>query len=215
MANLNGRDLRGIADFSREEIEFTLEAAKLLKVELKMGKPHRLLEGKSLAGIFETPSTRTSISFETAMTQLGGHMLWLDEKRLWVGEAAEEDWHDTIKTIDRYVDGIAYRAIQRDRLESAAEYADIPLINASCPVEHPCQAFADIMTMIEKKGPVQKSKMALLWGYRTANPPAGLTNSLMLMAGKLGFELVIACPEGFNPDMNIKAAADREAGLTG
>ena len=76
------------------------------------------------------------------------------------------------------------RAVRRDRLESAAEYADIPLINASCPVEHPCQAFADLMTMIEKKGPVQKAKIAFCWGYRTANPPAGLTNSTMLSAGK-------------------------------
>lgn len=215
MKDLKGRDLKGIADFTKEEIEYTLEAAKLLKQELKIGKPHRLLEGKSLGGVFETPSTRTSISFETAMTQLGGHMLWLDQNRLWVGEAAEEDWHDTVKTLSRYLDGIAYRAVRRDRLESAAEYADIPLINASCPVEHPYQAFADLMTMIEKKGPVQKAKVAFCWGYRTANPPAGLTNSTMLSAGKLGFELVIACPEGFEPDMEIKAAADREAEFSG
>ncbi len=215
MKDLKGRDLKGIADFTKEEIEYTLEAAKLLKQELKIGKPHRLLEGKSLGGVFETPSTRTSISFETAMTQLGGHMLWLDQNRLWVGEAAEEDWHDTVKTLSRYLDGIAYRAVRRDRLESAAEYADIPLINASCPVEHPCQAFADLMTMIEKKGPVQKAKVAFCWGYRTANPPAGLTNSTMLSAGKLGFELVIACPEGFEPDMEVKAAADRSAEFSG
>ena len=189
MKDLKGRDLKGIADFTAEEIEFTLEVSRLLKLEQKMGRAHRLLEGKTLAGIFETQSTRTSISFETAMTQLGGHMIYLDENRMWVGTAAEEDWHDTVKTIDRYADGIAYRAIRRDMLENAAEYAGIPLINASCPVEHPCQAFADVMTMIEKKGPVKKAKVALLWGYRTANPPAGLTNSLMLMAGKLGFDL--------------------------
>ena len=215
MKNLKGRDIKGITDFDREEIEFTLEVAKELKRMLKMGQPHRLLEGKSLGGIFESPSTRTSISFETAMTQLGGHMLWLDQSRLWVGEAAEEDWHDTIYTISRYLDGIAYRAMRRDRLESAAEYADIPLLNASCPVEHPCQAFADIMTMTEKKGPVKGAKVALLWGYRTANPPAGLTNSTMLMAGKLGFDLEIACPEGFEPDMNIKKIADQAAGQSG
>ena len=215
MKDLKGRDLKGIADFTKEEIEYTLEVAKLLKQELKIGKPHGLLEGKSLGGVFETPSTRTSISFETAMTQLGGHMLWLDQNRLWVGEAAEEDWHDTVKTLSRYLDGIAYRAVRRDRLESAAEYADIPLINASCPVEHPCQAFADLMAMTEKKGPVQKAKIAFCWGYRTANPPAGLTNSTMLSAGKFGFELVIACPEGFEPDMEVKAAADREAEFPG
>jgi ornithine carbamoyltransferase len=215
MANLKGRDLKGIADFSREEIQNTLEVSGLLKRELQIGRAHRLLEGKSLGGIFETPSTRTSISFETAMTQLGGHMLWLDEHRLWVGAAEEEDWPDTIKTIDRYLDGIAYRAIRRERLDLAAQVARIPLINASCPVEHPCQAFADAMTMIEKKGPLQKARVAFLWGWRTANPPAGLTNSTMLMAGKLGFELVIACPPGFEPDLSIKAEADREASTTG
>jgi ornithine carbamoyltransferase len=215
MTDLKGRNLKGIADFSKEEIEFTIDVSRQLKQELKIGRPHRLLEGKSLGGIFETPSTRTSVSFETAMMQLGGHMLWLDQHRLWVGEAAEEDWHDTIKTLSRYLDGIAYRAIRRDRLESAAEYASIPLINASCPVEHPCQAFADVMTMIEKKGPIEKTKVAFLWGYRTANPPAGLTNSTMLMAGKLGFDLTIAFPEGFDPDMNIKRVADKEAELSG
>jgi len=215
MANLKGRDLKGIADFNREEIQNTLEVSALLKRELQIGRAHRLLEGKSLGGIFETPSTRTSISFETAMTQLGGHMLWLDEHRLWVGAAEEEDWPDTIKTIDRYLDGIAYRAIRRERLDLAAQVARIPLINASCPVEHPCQAFADAMTMVEKKGPLQKARVAFLWGWRTANPPAGLTNSTMLMAGKLGFELVIACPPGFEPDLAIKAEAEREASSSG
>ncbi|RKX84292.1 MAG: ornithine carbamoyltransferase [Spirochaetes bacterium] len=215
MVDLKGRSVTGIQDLTKDDINFILEVSMQLKRELKMGKSHRLLEGKSLAGIFETPSTRTSISFETAMTQLGGHMLWLDQNRLWVGEAAEEDWHDTVKTISRYVDGIAYRAIRRERVESAADYSDVPVINASCPVEHPCQAFADVMTMIEKKGPVQKSKLAFLWGYRKANPPAGLTNSAMLMAGKLGFDIDIACPEGFDPDMSIKAMADKDAALSG
>ncbi|MBT3272814.1 MAG: ornithine carbamoyltransferase [Spirochaetales bacterium] len=215
MKDLKGTSITGITDINKEEIEMILDVSRQLKLELKTGKAHRLLEGKSLAGIFESPSTRTSISFETAMTQLGGHMLWLDENRLWVGEAAEEDWHDTIKTISRYVDGIAYRAMTRERLDSAKEYASIPIINASCPVEHPCQAMADALTMIEKKGPIQKKKVAFLWGYRAANPPAGLTNSTMLMAGKLGFDMTIACPEGFDPDGSIQAIAEKEAAHTG
>jgi len=215
MSQLKGKDLKGILDVNKDEIEFILEVSRELKRELKMGRAHRLLEGKNLGGIFETPSTRTSVSFEAAMTQLGGKMLYLDQSRLWVGDAGEEDWFDTIKTLDRYLDGLAYRAIRRDLLEKAAEFATIPLINASCPVEHPCQAFADAMTMMEKKGDIKKSKVALLWGYRKANPPAGLTNSTMLMAGKLGYELVVACPEGFEPDMNIKAAADKDAALSG
>jgi ornithine carbamoyltransferase len=215
MKGLKGRDLKGIEDFTREEIELTIDLARQMKRELAIGKPHRVLEGRSLGGVFETPSTRTSVSFETAMTQLGGHMLWLDQHRLWVGDAAEEDLPDTFKTLSRYLDGVAYRAIRRETLEAAAEHADIPLINASCPLEHPCQAFADIMTMTEKKGPVRNAKVAFVWGYRTANPPAGLTNSTMLMAGKLGFDLTVAFPEGFEPDMRVKTLADREAQTSG
>lgn len=211
MRKLKGRDLKGITDLTADEIRMLIQIAKRFKEDRRIGKSHRVLEGKSLAGIFETPSTRTSCSFETAMTHLGGHMMWLDQHRLWVGEAAEEDWHDTIKTIDRYVDGIAYRTVRRDRLESATEYADVPLINASCPIEHPTQSLADIMAMEEHKGPVKGCKVALLWGYRTANPPAGLPNSTMLMAGKLGFDVTIACPEGFDPDIEYQNMA-KEAG---
>jgi ornithine carbamoyltransferase len=213
--DLKGKSISGIIDVDKEQIELILEVSRDLKKELKQGKPHRLLEGKSLGGIFESPSTRTSVSFETAMMQLGGHMLWLDQNRLWVGEAAEEDWRDTIKTLSRYLDGIAYRAMRRERVESAVEYADIPVINASCPVEHPCQAFADVLTMQEKKGPVRDLKVAMCWGFRSANPPAGLVNSTMLMAGKLGFNLSIACPEGFDPDAKIKGIAERAAAASG
>ncbi|NLC62823.1 MAG: ornithine carbamoyltransferase [Thermoanaerobacterales bacterium] len=215
MQKLRGRDFLGIADLTGEEIRFLLEIAKRLKEDLKIGRQHELLRGKSLAGIFETPSTRTSCSFETAMTHLGGHMMWLDHSRLWVGDAAEEDWHDTIKTITRYVAGFAHRPITRDRLETGAQYADVPYINASCPVEHPTQALADLLTMQEKKGDIRGCKVAFLWGYMVANPPAGLTNSTMLAAAKLGFNVTIACPEGFDPDMNIKADAEKEAELTG
>jgi len=214
MRKLKGRDFLGINNFDAEEIQFMINVAERFKEDRRIGKSHRLLEGKTLGGIFETPSTRTSTSFETAMTHLGGHMMWLGQDRLWVGEAAEEDWHDTIKTIDRYVDGIAYRPVGRERLDSAAKYAEVPVINASCPIEHPTQALADVMVMQEHKGDLKGCKVAFLWGYRVANPPAGLTNSIMLMAGKFGFNLTIACPEGFDPDMNIKEIADKEAQFT-
>jgi ornithine carbamoyltransferase len=214
MRKLKGKDFLSISDFTAEEIKFMIDVAKQFRKDRRIGRSHKVLEGKVLGGIFETPSTRTSTSFETAMTHLGGHMMWLGQDRLWVGEAAEEDWHDTIKTIDRYVDGIAYRPVGRERLDSAAKYAEVPVINASCPIEHPTQALADAMVMQEHKGDLKGCKVAFLWGYRVANPPAGLTNSTMLMAGKLGFNLTIACPEGFDPDMNIKEIADKEAELT-
>jgi len=207
MRKLKGRDVLGITDLTAEEIQFIVDVAKRLKADRRMGIPHRALQDKALAGIFETSSTRTSISFETAMTHLGGHMMWLGQDRLWTGDAAEENWFDTIKTIDRYVDGIAYRTINREKLETAASYADVPVINASCPVEHPTQALAD--------GDLKGKKVAFLWGYRVANPPAGLPNSTMIMGAKLGFDVTIACPEGFDPDMSYKTMADEAAKLSG
>ncbi len=215
MRKLKGRDLLGITDLTAEEIQFVVNAAKRLKEDRRLGIPHKVLEDKALAGIFETPSTRTSISFESAMTHLGGHMMWLGQDRLWTGDAAEENWFDTIKTVDRYVDGIAYRTINREKLEAAAKFADVPVINASCPVEHPTQALADVQAMQEHQGDLKGKKVAFLWGYRAANPPAGLPNSTMLMGAKLGFDVTIACPEGFDPDMNYKAMADEAAKLTG
>jgi len=216
MSHLKGRDLKGIMDVNRDEVELILDVAKELKREQKLGRAHRLLEGMSLGGIFETPSTRTSISFETAMTHLGGHMIWLDSSRLWVGDAAEEDWRDTVKTMDRYLDGVAYRVgAARERLDKAAEYAEIPIINASCPVEHPCQAFADLLTMREKKGNTKGAKVAFMWGYRDANPPAGLTNSLMMMAGTMGFDISVACPPGYEPHPDYMKEAKIRAEVSG
>lgn len=216
MRQLKGRDFIDIKDFTGEEIEFILEVAAELKRDFKTGRPHDLLRGKSLAGIFATQSTRTSCSFETAMTALGGHMLWLDKNRIWSGSAGAENWHDTIKTITRYVQGIAYRPVSRELLEQTVELASVPVINASCPVEHPTQALADILTMKEHGGgSVKGAKVAFCWGYGELNPPCGLPNSTMEMAAKLGFDVTIACPEGMDPDPNYIARCTANAPLNG
>lgn len=201
MRELRGRNFIDIKDFTGEELSFILDVAAQLKRDWKMGRPHELLRGKSLAGIFATQSTRTSCSFETAMTALGGHMLWLDKNRIWSGSAGAENWHDTIKTLTRYVHGIAYRPVDRQILDQTVELASVPVINASCPVEHPTQALADILTMQEYGGgSVKGAKVAFCWGYGELNPPCGLPNSTMEMAAKLGFEVTIACPPQMEPD---------------
>ncbi len=216
MQKLKGKNFIDIKDFTGEELSFILDVAKTLKQDWKMGRPHELLRGKSLAGIFATQSTRTSCSFETAMTALGGHMLWLDKNRIWSGSAGAENWHDTIKTLTRYVHGIAYRPVDREILEQTVELADVPVINASCPVEHPTQALADIMTMQEHGGgSVKGAKVAFCWGYGELNPPCGLPNSTMEMAAKLGFEVCLACPEGMDPDPSYIERCTAAAPITG
>lgn len=216
MRAFKGRNLMGINELTPEEVRFVLDTAHDLKRALKEGRSHEYLRGKSLAGIFATQSTRTSCSFETGMTHLGGHMMWLDKNRIWSGTAGAENWHDTIKTITRYVDGIAYRPVTRELLEETERLATVPVINASCPVEHPTQSFADVMTMQEHGGgSVKGAKVAFLWGYGELNPPAGLTNSTMVMAAKMGFDVTIACPEGMDPDPRYIQWAKEEAPLTG
>ncbi|MDR1801874.1 MAG: ornithine carbamoyltransferase [Lachnospiraceae bacterium] len=216
MRPLKGRSLLGINELTAEEILFILETAKDLKVALKEGRPHEYLRGKSLAGIFGTQSTRTSCSFETGMTHLGGHMMWLGRDRIWSGSAGAENWHDTIKTITRYVNGIAHRPVTREQLEETEALSTVPVINASCPVEHPTQSFADVLTMQEHGGgTVKGAKVAFLWGYGELNPPAGLTNSTLVMAAKMGFNLSIACPDGMDPDPRYIQWAKEESELTG
>ncbi|MDR1765543.1 MAG: hypothetical protein LBR77_05555 [Lachnospiraceae bacterium] len=225
MQQFKGRSLLGINELTPDEVQFVLDVAHDLKRQQKQGQRHELLRGKSLAGIFHTQSTRTSCSFETAMTHMGGHMMWLDNHRIWAGEAKAENWHDTIKTLTRYVDGIAFRPVTRELLEQTQELATVPVINASCPVEHPTQAFADIMTMREYGGgSVKGAKVAMLWGYGELNPPCGLPNSTLMMAAKLGFDLTIACPPGLAnsasgmelaPDPRYIQWAQDEAKLTG
>lgn len=213
MRPLKGRTILGINELTTDEIAFILSVSHDFKRKWRSGELHEYLRGKSLAGIFNTQSTRTSCSFETAMTSLGGHMLWLDKHRIWAGDAGAENWHDTIMTLTRYVHGIAHRPVTRELLEETASLATVPVINASCPVEHPTQAFADIMTMQEYGGgSVKGAKVAFCWGYGELNPPAGLTNSTLAMATRLGFDVSIACPEGMEPDpAYIKEATDGQA----
>ncbi|MEI6101434.1 MAG: ornithine carbamoyltransferase, partial [Eubacteriales bacterium] len=123
MRPLKGRSILGINELSTDEIEFILGVSHDFKRKWRSGELHEYLRGKSLAGVFNTQSTRTSCSFETAMTALGGHMLWLDKNRIWSGDAGGENWHDTVKTLTRYVHGTAHRPVTREMLEETANLA--------------------------------------------------------------------------------------------
>ena len=218
MRPFKGRNIMGINELTTDEIQFILDVSHDFKRQWRRGEQHEYLRGKSLAGIFNTQSTRTSCSFETAMTALGGHMLWLDKNRIWSGSAGAENWHDTIMTLTRYVHGIAHRPVTRELLDETAALATVPVINASCPVEHPTQALADVMAMQEYGGgSVKGAKVAFLWGYGELNPPAGLTNSTLAMASRMGFDVSIACPDGggFDPDPRYVKEAMEMQGVVG
>ncbi|HHY96320.1 MAG TPA: ornithine carbamoyltransferase [Firmicutes bacterium] len=216
MANLKGRDILAIKDFTLEELALLWETAGDLKRKLRRREPHPVLLEKTLAMIFQIPSTRTSISFETAMTQLGGHAIYLGGDRIWGGKAKEESWADTIGTIDRYADGIVARVMGQSELQQAADVARVPVINGSTDYEHPCQAMADFMTVGEKRNwDLKGMKYVITWSWRHSNPPIGLVNSSLSVASKLGVQFVVACPEGYEPEEDILRAARAEAATYG
>jgi len=151
MGDLKGRDLLSILDLSREEIEQIFHLAKNLKLEYYAGKRiHDYLKGKTVALFFEKPSTRTRISFEVGVHQLGGYPLYLNAQEMQLKRG--ETIADTARVLERYVDGIMARVYSHDTLVELAQYSRIPVINGLSDLEHPCQVIADYFTIIEKKG---------------------------------------------------------------
>lgn len=183
------RDLLSIDDLSRDELQMLLHTA----AEAKDDPPSwsRRLEGKQVALIFEKSSTRTRVSFEVAVTSMGGHALVLrgDELQLGRGETIE----DTGRVLSRYVDAIVLRTFGQDRLERLAEAASVPVINALSDFSHPCQCIADLQTLREKKGELSNVSLAYIGDGNN------VAHSLMFGAGKVGMDLRIACPAGFEP----------------
>ena len=141
---LKGKDLLSIHELSRDEVEEILSLAQELKEKQKAGIPHRLLEGKSLGMIFEKSSTRTRVSFEVGMYQLGGQALFLSSRDLQLGRG--EPIKDTARVLSRYLDGIMIRTYGHERIEELAEWADVPVINALSDLLHPCQALTDLLS---------------------------------------------------------------------
>lgn len=191
-----------IADLTKAELDNLVNRAISLKERHKKGIPHNPLRGKTLALIFEKSSTRTRVSFETGMYQLGGNAIFISQRDSQIGRG--EPIKDTARVMSRYVDGIVIRTFGHDIIEEYAKYSTVPVINGLTDLHHPCQILADVMTIVEKKGSYSGIKAS--WVGDGNN----MANSWIEAAERLGFELTLACPKGYTPDKNIldRAKAD-------
>ncbi|WP_297512319.1 ornithine carbamoyltransferase [Thermococcus sp.] len=207
VVSLAGRDVLCLQDFTREEIETILKTAEMMKIWNKIGKPHRVLEGKTLAMIFQKPSTRTRISFEVGIYQLGGYGLYLNANDLQLRRG--ETIADTARVLSRYVDGIMARVFDHKDVEDLAKYASVPVINGLSDFSHPCQALADYQTILEKKGRIQGLKVVYVGDGNN------VAHSLMIAGTKLGANVVVATPEGFEPDERVIKWAEQNAAESG
>ena len=200
---LKGRSFTRVADWSRDELLSVLDFADDVKQRQARREKHHLLPGRTLAMIFQKPSTRTRVSFEVGMTQLGGHALYLAAGDLQLGRG--ETLRDTAVVLSRYVDGIMIRTFEQDDVEELARNASIPVINGLTDSSHPCQALADVMTIRERLGRLEGVRVAYLGDGNN------VCASLMVACAKLGAPFVAATPEGYEPAVEVVEVA-REAG---
>ncbi|MCR5756380.1 MAG: ornithine carbamoyltransferase [Selenomonas sp.] len=205
---LKGRDMLSIHDLSVDEVQEILALAHELKAKQKAGIEHHLLKGKTLGMIFEKSSTRTRVSFEVGMYQLGGQALFLSNRDLQLGRG--EPIKDTARVLSRYLDGIMIRTYGHDRVEELARYADIPVINALTDLLHPCQVLTDLLTIQEHKG---KNLKGLKMAY--VGDGNNMTNSYMYGCAKAGMTFVAATPADYKPDALVTKQAKEDAKLTG
>ncbi|PYI51195.1 ornithine carbamoyltransferase [Paenibacillus flagellatus] len=206
-ASLKGRDFLGLVDYAPEEIRYLIDLAIELKKKQKAGEPYQPLKGKTLGMIFEKSSTRTRVSFEVGMYQLGGHALFLSKNDLQIGRG-ETIW-DTAQTMSRYLDGIMIRTYAHRTVIDLARGATVPVINGLTDRSHPCQALADYQTVLEKKGKLQGLKIAYIGDGNN------MVHSLMMGAAKLGLHMAVASPEGYDPDPEVTANSRENASKTG
>ncbi|PLR82007.1 ornithine carbamoyltransferase [Bacillus canaveralius] len=205
--NLKGKDFLTLADFSPETIKGLLAKAKKLKNSLLLGEQPPLLKGKILGLIFEKSSTRTRVSFEAGMLQLGGNALYLNSHDLQLGRG--ETIADTAKVLSQYLDGIMIRTFSHQTIEELALHADIPVINGLTDLYHPCQALADLLTIEEKHGSLNGVKITYVGDGNN------VANSLMIGAAKVGSHITIASPKGYEPPANAVAIAEKAAKESG
>jgi ornithine carbamoyltransferase len=198
------RDLISVLDI-KDVMEETLSLAEQLKVDRTSHSDD--LKGKTLAMIFEKSSTRTRVSFEVGMTQLGGHALYLSPKDLQMGRG--ETISDTAKVLSRYVDGIMYRAFKHEAMMELAENSTVSVINGLDDLEHPCQIVADLLTIKEHKGKLKGVRMAYVGDGNN------VCNSLLLGAAVVGMDFIAGCPEGYWPNGDIVKKASRIAKTKG
>jgi ornithine carbamoyltransferase len=197
------KHLLTLLDYSKEEITQILNLADSLKADKKAGREHHLLKGKTLGMIFDKSSTRTRVSFEAGMYQLGGHALHLNGKELQMGRG--EPVEDTARVLSRYIDGIMIRTFDQELVEKLAKFGSIPVINGLTDLFHPCQVLADLMTMREYLGALEGKKLCFIGDGNN------MANSLIIGGLKMGMNVACASPKGYEP-ADIALAFAREYG---
>lgn len=200
------KHLLKLLDWSSEEILDCLDLADKLKAEKKAGIKHHILEGKTLGMIFQKSSTRTRVSFEVGMYDLGGTPLFLSSKDLQIGRG--EPVQDTARVLSRFLDGIMIRTFDQQEVEDLAKYGSIPIVNGLTDFCHPCQVLADLQTIREYKGKDLKGKKLCYIGDGN-----NMANSLIVGCIKVGMSVAIACPKGYEPDDGIVAWAKENGDL--
>ncbi len=205
--NMRGKDLISINDLTLEEIYQIFDVSKTLKEKLYIGEPHPVLDGKTLGMIFAKPSTRTRISFETGIYQLGGIGMYFGPNDLQLGRS--ENISDTAQVLSRYLSGIMIRTFDHNDVIELAKYASIPVINGLTDLLHPCQVLTDLFTVLEKKRKLQGLKLAYIGDGNN------MAHSLLNGCSKVGMDLSIASPSGYKPDEEIVKNARANAKYMG
>ncbi len=201
------KDLTSIADLSRDEILRLFDLTKELKQKLKRGEPHPILAGQTLVMIFEKPSLRTHVTFQTGIQQLGGMGIYLAPADIGMGK--RESVKDVALNLSRLVSGIMARTFAHSTVTGLATHATIPVINGLSDLEHPCQVLADLFTIVEHKENLEGLKLAYVGDGNN------VANSLLLASATMGMHMSLACPEGYDPDEGVLQRAQEIATSTG
>jgi ornithine carbamoyltransferase len=199
------RDLLTILDLNAAEIDGLLQLAILLKGEFQRGELEPALRGKTLGLLFDKPSTRTRVSFEVAMYQLGGQVIYMSSSETQMSR--DESFRDTALVLSRYIDGLVVRTYDQANLDELARHAEIPVINGLTDLYHPCQVLGDILTVREKKGELRSLRIA--WVGDGNN----MAHSWINAAARLRFQLLLACPPGYEPKEDIIRRAQESTGV--
>ncbi|MGG4107892.1 ornithine carbamoyltransferase [Paenibacillus lautus] len=205
--SLKGRDMIELDEYSTEEIQFLLDSAIEIKRKHKNGEVYQPLKGKTIGLIFEKSSTRTRVSFEAGMFQLGGHALFLSKNDIQLGRG--EPISDTAQVMSRYLDGLMIRTFGHDNVINLAKYSSIPVINGLSDMAHPCQVLADLQTVLEHKGKLKGLKMAFIGDGNN------MAHSLLIGGAKMGMHVAVASPKGYEADASIVKLSEEIAAQTG
>ena len=204
---LNQKDFLTLSDVSSNQINQLLQLAQDIKTKYQNGEAYAPLQGKTLAMIFEKSSTRTRVSFEVGMLQLGGHALFMTDRDLQIGRG--ETISDTAQVLSEYVNGIMIRTFEHEKVEELAQYANIPVINGLTDDFHPCQAIADLLTILEVKGTLKGLKFVYIGDGNN------VAHSLLHACSKVGMDIVVASPKGYEPNSDIVAECKQFAAEAG